>query len=267
MPEGDTIHRAAARLDAVLTGSRVGGVGGSHREVVHHGRRIAGRTVTAVSAAGKHLLVAFDNGWMLRTHLGMPGAWHVYRAGERWRRSPGAARVVLDTGEAVAVCFAAPTVQIAPEALVRRAIAHLGPDSASPDFDLAEAARRAAALPPAAPVADTLLDQGVLAGVGNVFKSEILFAERLHPLTPIGGLDEAALRLLVERAARLLAANRERPRRLTTGVDRPGRRLWVYQRAGEPCRRCAASIAAAWLGTPPRITFWCPSCQPEPART
>jgi len=107
----------------------------------------------------------------------------------------------------------------------------------------------------------------VLAGVGNVFKSEILFAERLHPLTPIGGLDEAALRLLVERAARLLAANRERPRRLTTGVDRPGRRLWVYQRAGEPCRRCAASIAAAWLGTPPRITFWCPSCQPEPART
>jgi endonuclease-8 len=262
VPEGDTIHRAAARLDASLTGRSVTRVGGTHRSVIRHGRRIEGRTVTGVTAAGKHLLVGFDNGWMLRTHLGMSGAWHLYESGERWRRSPGAARVVLETGEARAVCFAAPTVQIAPRHLVEEAIAHLGPDAATDGFDAMEASRRAAERAPETPVCDVLTDQSVLAGVGNVFKSEVLFAERIYPLTPIGRLDADRLGGLFDRAGRMVRANRAARRRVTTGVDRAGRRLWVYDRAGRPCRRCGTTIESAWVGSPPRVTAWCPSCQP-----
>jgi len=263
VPEGDTIHAAAARLGQALTGAVVERVSGTHPDAARHGARVAGHAVTGVSAVGKHLLIAFDNGWVVRTHLGMPGSWHLYRPGERWQRSPGAARVALTTADWVAVCFAAPTVQIAPAEQVQERIAHLGPDPLGEDFDPDEVVLRAAAADPDRTVADLLLDQSVIAGVGNVLKSEILFLEGLHPATPAGALDRGKLLRLAERARRLLQANRRPGPRVTTGTPARGYYLWVAGRSGQPCRRCTTPIEQGWVGDPPRVTTWCPLCQPE----
>jgi len=136
VPEGDTIHGVADRLDAELAGLEVVFTGGSHWAMIEFGRRIVGTRVVGATAHGKHLLVDFSNGWTLRTHLQMTGSWHVYEPGERWRKSPGKARVVVETPGAVGVCFSAPTVQLAPRRIVTERIAALGPDLMG-DFDAA----------------------------------------------------------------------------------------------------------------------------------
>jgi endonuclease-8 len=263
MPEGDTLHQTAARLHQALAGTTVERVSGSHRDVARHGGRITGARITAVASAGKHLLVGFDNGWTLRTHLGMPGSWHLYRAGERWRRSPGAARVVLHTAEWEAVCFAAPTVQLGPAQRVRERIAHLGPDAGADGFDPAEVLRRARAGEQQRTAADLLLDQSVLAGVGNVLKAEVLFLEGIDPRSTVADLDDAAILALAGRSDRLLRANRRPGPRNTTGMRGRDRDLWVAGRSGRPCLRCGTAIVEAWVGDPARITTWCPRCQPQ----
>ncbi len=260
MPEGDTLHQAASRLHDALAGQEVVALEGSHRAVRAEQRRIAGTLVESVESVGKHLLVHFDNGWTLRTHLGMPGSWRVYRSDEPWRKSPGKARVVIRTPEAVAVCFSAPTVQLAPRDRVASRIEHLGPDLTADGFAASEALARARSAE-APTVADLVLDQKVMAGAGNVFKNEMLFLERLHPRTDPATLDDAALASLIARARTLLLANRRPGPRLTTGERRPGPDRWVHGRAGKPCRRCGARIAVATLGELPRITYWCPRCQ------
>ena len=261
MPEGDTIHAAAGRLRRSLGGVTIEKVGGSHPAVRRDGRRLQGRTVRAVEARGKHLLVRFDHGWTLRTHLGMTGRWDTYGPGERWRASPGKARVVLEGAGVVAVCFAAPTVEIAPDAIVDRGLARLGPDLLGDDFDEDRFVTRASAAGPAT-VADLLLDQHLMAGVGNVIKCEVLFAERIHPATPAAALDDAGVRGLARRARKLLQANRDGGPRTTTGLPGDRNRLWVYGRSRLPCRRCRTEIVEGWVGDPPRITYWCPGCQP-----
>ncbi len=260
MPEGDSLYHAAAKLRAPLVGAKVERLEGSHRSVLVNGRRMAGKTVTAVESRGKHLLIHFDNGWALRTHLGMTGRWHLYQTGERWRASPGKARVVLRTEDHVAVCFAAPTVDLGPSARTEERIDHLGPDLTGDEFDAAEATRRATEST-ATTAADLLLDQRVMAGVGNVFKSEVLFLERVHPATTPAALDEAALAGLISRSRRLLLANLRPGRRTTTGDRGRGRELWVYGRGGKPCRRCRVPIEWAEMGSPLRVTYWCPRCQ------
>lgn len=264
MPEGDTIHHAAERLRPALVGQTVTSLGGSHRAVIREGRRINGRQVVDVRSVGKHLMIDFDNAWALRTHLGMPGSWHLYRPGERWRKTPGAARVVLETPSWVAVCFSAPTVQLAPVHLVEERIAHLGPDGIADDFDRDEVLRRAMALPGDTLAADLVADQTVMAGVGNVFKNEILFLERIHPRAELRLLDPAEVTALIDRGRKLLVANRTRGRRNTTGTTQQGHSRWVYGRGGDPCRRCGSAIESEWVGVElPRITYWCPTCQPE----
>jgi endonuclease-8 len=168
--------------------------------------------------------------------------------------------VVLEAGDLRAVCYAAPTVQIAPDHLVDAAIEHLGPDAAAPEFDEAEAVQRAASLPRPFTVSEAITDQSVLAGVGNVFKSEILFLEGLHPGTPVTALGRDRLVAVIRRARRLVFGNRTAGPRSTTGDVRPGRRHWVYGRAGRPCRRCGTAIASGWIAG--RVTYWCPGCQP-----
>lgn len=261
MPEGDTIHQAATRLREVLDGQVLESVEGSHHEVRREGRRLVGRRVTGVESLGKHLLVHVDRGWSLRTHLGMPGSWHVYREGDRWRRSPGAARVVLRSNGWVAVCFAAPSVQIAPTDMVLERVGHLGPDAITDDFDGAEAVRRAGDLPDDTAALDVVLDQRVMAGVGNVFANEILFLEGVHPLRRLGTLDDATLSALIARAHRLLVANRSPGARATTGSTRRGEELWVYGRSGRPCRRCGTRLTHGHGGIHRRVITWCPSCQ------
>jgi endonuclease-8 len=225
--------------------------------------RVVGATVASVESRGKHLLIGFDNGLTLRTHMRMTGSWHRYRPGERWRLPAQSATVVIETPEAVAVCFNAPVAELLTGTeLARHArLNALGPDLLSKDFepDVAVAQLRDR---PDAEVANALLDQEAMAGIGNVYKSEVLFLERTNPWTDVSALSDERLGAIVATARRLMRANLRGGARVTTGRRQPGAGLWVYGRAGRPCRRCATLIRAARQGELARTTYWCPRCQP-----
>ena len=257
MPEGDTVYQAARRLDAGLTGQvlrssdfRIPSLATSD---------ISGATVIGTVSRGKHLLTRVDTGLTLRTHLKMEGTWQVHPVGSRWRRPAHTARVILRTATTEAVGF-----QVVMD-LVRteredELVGHLGPDLLGPDWDPGVALERLLA-GPAVPIGDALLEQRNLAGVGNVFKSELCFLGRVDPLTPVEAVPD--LPAVVARAKQLLEVNKDRPTRITTGDRRRGYQLWVYGRRG-PCLRCGTRIAKADQGPPgqERPTYWCPSCQP-----
>jgi endonuclease-8 len=268
VPEGDTLARTASGLrpflvGRVVTGARTGGPGPRPRVELITGARVDG-----VDSVGKHLLIRFSNGLELRTHLGMHGSWHRYRPGERWRRPAVRARLILEVDGSVAVCFDAPTVELferRAEAL-HPALSRLGPDLLDADVDLAEVHRRLRAPERAGrPVGEVLLDQRALAGIGNVIRNEALFIERVDPFASVASLDDATLDRLVSTAARILRENASPahgPERVTTGRSRRSvGPLWVYGRAGRPCRRCGAPIRSVRRGDPPRVTYWCSACQ------
>lgn len=273
MPEGDTLFRTAAGLRPYLVGrtvvaARTGGPG-----AVPHVDRIVGREITAVEALGKNLLIRFDNGLELRTHLRMNGSWHRYRPGERWRRPPARARLVLEVPGAVAVCFDAPVVELLEQRVeaLHPSLGALGPDLLAPDFDADEAVRRLRDPSRGGlEIAAALLDQRALAGIGNVYKSELLWIERVWPFVKVERVDDETLARLVATARRLLVANvapARGPERVTTRGDRgaPGP-LYVYGRTGRPCRRCRTPLVSRRQGVdPPRTTYWCPVCQSTPA--
>jgi endonuclease-8 len=275
MPEGDTLFRTAAGLRPHLVGRVV--TAARARAPGPRIERVVGQEVTAVEAVGKNLLVRFANGLELRTHLRMHGSWHRYRPGERWRRPAGRAVVVLEVADAVAVCFDAPVVELLEVQAERlhEPLASLGPDATADEFDRSEALRRLRSPERAGrTIAEALLDQRALAGVGNVYKSEVLFVERVDPFARVGDLGGATLGRLVDRARALLLANRSSVARVTTGPAGDGRasalgpaappgrgRLWVYGRSGRPCRRCGSPIRSRRHGELPRTTYWCPSCQ------
>jgi len=258
MPEGDTLFRTAAGLRPHLVGREV-----TAARATRPGpqiERVVGSRVDAVESHGKNLVIRFDNGLELRTHMRMNGSWHRYRPGERWRRPPARARVVLEVPGAVAVCFDAPVVELfeqRAEAL-NPSLSALGPDLLDPSWDedaAAEALRRLRHPARADwPIAGALLDQRAVAGIGNIWRNETLFAERLDPLAPVRTLDDETLARLVETARRLLTDSA----RLA-----PGRApMRVYRRAGRPCPRCRTLIRSAALpGEVPRTTYWCPTCQ------
>jgi len=258
MPEGDTITRTARSLHTALAGKRVTRLD-VRRQTGE--KPVPGTTVVSVEARGKHLLVHFGDGRSLHTHLQLHGSWHLYRVGEPWRRSRAQARVVLEVDDGtVAVCFAAPIVELLDERRPRRAAAgldSLGPDLCRTDPDLDEVLRRLARVDAAVEIAPALLDQQVAAGIGNVYKSEVCFACGLDPAAPVGALDAVTRRALYERAATLLRANLARAHRVTVAGG-----LAVYGRAGEACRRCGTPIRRRRQGTPARSTYWCPTCQP-----
>jgi endonuclease-8 len=265
MPEGDTIYRIAdvlrrTLLGASITHARAQAQPGLRR--VPDLERLAGSIVTGVEARGKHLLIAFDNGLTLRTHLRMRGAWHRYRVGEAWKLPASRASAVLETPTAVAVCFDAPEVELMTDAQVARhpQLTALGPDLLSRSFDADEAARRLAANA-RRPLGEALLDQRLMAGVGNVYKSEIPFVEGLSPWRPVGELTDAQVAGVVATAHRLLGANVGGGARVTTGERRAGREMWVYGRVGRPCRRCGTPIEGRRQGEQARMTYWCPRCQ------
>ena len=278
MPEGDTIYRTAQVLGGVLTGETViaarGRPGGAALG------RVVGTRVERVASNGKHLLIDFSGGLTLHTHLRMHGSWHRYARGQRWRREPSRAVAVIEVPRAVAVCFDAPTVELLDTRAVKLhpALRTLGPDLLAAEFPLEVAlgGLRSADRANTA-IGDALLDQRVAAGIGNVYRSEILFIERVDPLAAVSSLDDTTLRRLLETARRLLVANRASPGRTTTpdllggqpGSGGPrGRtgRLWVYGRAGRPCRRCGTPIESALSGELPRRVYWCPMCQRGGAR-
>jgi endonuclease VIII len=268
MPEGDTVARTAAVLRRWLAGGSVRSARASAGPLLRHPpdlSPLAGMHVSAVEARGKQLLMTFENGrhrLTLRSHLGMTGSWHRYRPGERWRLSASRASLVLATDSAVAVCFDCPTAELLADADLARSrpLRVLGPDLLAPDLDADAAVGRLAAAPKLA-IGEALLDQRLVAGIGNVVRNEVLFMERVNPWTPVGEFDAATLRQLVEAAGRVLRGGASTGRRVTTGDPRRGASLWVYRRAGRPCRRCGTLILAARHGSGARTTYWCPSCQ------
>jgi endonuclease-8 len=271
MPEGDTLFRTAAGLRPYLVGRTVTAARANGPGPVPQVGRIIGREITGVESLGKNLLIRFDNGLEIRTHLRMNGSWHRYRPGERWRRPPGRARLVIEVPGAVAVCFDAPVVElleVRAESL-HPSLGPLGPDLLAAEFDADEAIGRLRHPSRAAvAIGEALLDQRALAGIGNVYKNEALWIEGVSPFVAVGALDDETLVGLVGTARRLLLINADRTHRVervTTGGSRaaPGP-LYVYGRTGRPCSRCGAAIVRAQQGTDiPRTTYWCPTCQTE----
>ena len=259
MPEGDTAHLAARRLDAALAGKVITRC--DLRVPRYATSDLSGQTVLNVGARGKHLLMRTDGDQTLHTHLKMEGEWHVYRPDERWQGPGHQVRAIIGSEDRVAVGFRLGICELLPTPEEHRVIGHLGPDPLGDDWD-AEIALAGFLKEPDRSVSDVLLDQRVIAGPGNVYRCEVLFLAGLHPSTPVERLDRPAE--LISLLARLMVANRDTGRQITTGDSRRGRTHWVYGRGGEQCRRCGTPIART-PGTPggERVTYWCPACQPE----
>lgn len=263
MPEGDTVHLAARRLAAALGG----------RHLTRTDLRVprlattdlAGSLVAEVVPRGKHILIRIDPDLTLHTHFKMEGAWHLHRPGERWRGPQFEIRAVLENEEWQAVGYRLPVLELIPRPREAEVVGHLGPDVLGPDWDENEVMTRLGRYPERA-VGEALLDQAILAGVGNVYKSEICFLSGVHPSTPLGELSD--LSRIVRLTKRLMEANRKTGSQVTTGDPRPGRSRWVYGRGGEPCRRCRTPIRRVHQPGPggARVTYWCPTCQPATAR-
>jgi endonuclease VIII len=271
MPEGDTVWNTARMLHRALAG-----------EVIRHSDfrvpalatvDLTGATVLECVSRGKHLLlrVADHEQLTLHSHLRMDGAWRIFSPGEAWRGRPShLIRVVLRAASAVAIGYSLHDLALVPTEDEEKLVGHLGPDLLSTagepgGWDLEEAVRRVKATP-TRPVAEALLDQTNLAGIGNLYKCELLFLRGLWPWTPVWQIDD--LPGLLTLAQRLLAANRGRWTQVTTGSLRRGQETYVYGRGGAPCRRCGTPIARddpGGVGGAPadRITYWCPHCQPE----
>lgn len=256
MPEGDTIHNAAARLRPALAGATLERF--EAPRLVGTRPRV-GETIDEVRAVGKHLLMEFSGGLTLETHMRMTGSWHLYAAGERWRKPAHLLRVRIDVPGWVAACFSAPVVRTFPTGSVGRSpIDHLGPDLCLPEPDLDVCLQRMVVLGlDDASVGEVLLDQRVANGVGNVFKSEVCWAERVDPATPLRRVPEDLRRRLLVTSNRLLMANLRPGRRQTVAGG-----LAVYGRRGRACRRCGTPILSSMQGDQARVTYWCPTCQP-----
>jgi endonuclease-8 len=266
MPEGDTIWRTARTLHAALAGRSVTAFESPLVTVAEAARRqrLVGRRVGYVESRGKHLLVHFEGGCALHTHLGMRGSWHTYRVETPWRTPRRRPRVVLEAGDVVAVCFSPAVVEVlsAPELHRHPALTRLGPDALSRRFDPAVARARLQERGEIE-VGVAVLDQTAFAGVGNVYKSEVLFLCGVDPFRLVAHIDQPTRERIVGTARRLLQRNLgPGPRRTTSSLSPQA--LWVYRRAGLPCRRCGTTIRRTLQGADRRSTYWCPRCQAGP---
>jgi endonuclease VIII len=263
MPEGDTVWRTARTLHAALAGKTVLAFDSSLFRVAVASRRlgVVGRRLEAVEARGKHLLVRFAGGAVLHTHLGMRGSWSLRRRAGSGRTFFSMARAVIETSEVVAVCTQAPVVEmLSPsQASAHPALARLGPDLLGPAFDPAVARRRLRERGDIE-IGVALMDQTALAGIGNVYKSEVLFLCRVSPLVRVRDLDDTTIDRLVGKAGELLRRNLGPGPRRTTSALSPLRH-WVYRRSRLPCRKCGTAIERTVQGDEARSTYFCPACQ------
>ena len=274
MPEGDTIYRAARTLQRAIGGKAITRFESALPKLsrVDEDSPIAGRTVEKVEAHGKWLLMHLSGGVILLTHMLMSGSWHIYRPGEAWKRSRQDMRIVIETADMIAVAFRVPIAEFHTADSLRRreGFNQLGPDVLGEKFDRQRALESLRARPELE-LAEAVLNQSVIAGPGNVFKSEVCFAARIDPFRTIGTLTDEELRRVVETADNYMHANiAETPGdkivtytgfRRTTGRSDPYARLWVYGRAGEACRVCGTSIEVKRQGKHARKTYYCPHCQ------
>jgi endonuclease-8 len=276
MPEGDTIFRTARTLHRALAGNVVTKFETQFPSLarVDYDTPLAGRVVEAVESSGKWVKMHFSGGLTLLTHMLMNGSWHIYRAGERWQRGRHQMRVAIQTKDFVAVAF---QIQIAEfhtaDSLRRhRSVSRLGPDVLAEEFDAEQAAARLAENPELE-AGEALLKQSIVAGMGNVYKSEVCFAAGVNPFRRVGSVGAPQLTTIMTAARKFMLNNVDwgsgnqivtyQGLRRTTGSSDPWDRLWVYGRTGQPCRRCGAAILSRKQGLDARVTFWCPNCQPE----
>jgi len=272
MPEGDTIHRTARTLHRALAGRVVTRFESVYPQLtrVDADAPLCGRTIERVEARGKHVLMWFsgDAPVILRTHMRMNGSWHIYRPGERWQRPRHEMRIVIETDVMHAIAFNVPVAELATADEIERgpALSTLGPDVLSDAFDASDAARRISERAEIS-IADALLDQSAIAGIGNIYKCEALFAAKVHPFAAVASLRPETIARVVATAVKMMRANVAEPgagamsARRTTGRTDPRARFWVYGRRGQPCRRCGTPIERD-ARTDARVTYWCRHCQP-----
>ena len=259
MPEGDTVWLTGHRLNEALAGRVVSAF--DLRVPRLATADLSGASVIDVSTRGKHILIRFDSAMTLHSHLRMDGSWQLTKAGAPARRYPAhLIRAIVGNDEWHAIGYRVHDLRLVATADEGALVDHLGPDLLGADWDPEHAVARILRHPEIA-IGEALLDQRNLAGIGNLYKSETLFMQRVSPFTPAG--EVADLRAVVDRAHRLMRANRDHPEQSTTGLLGRGQQHWVYQRSGEACRRCRTPIRRDEQGTPPwqRTTFWCPTCQ------
>jgi len=238
MPEGDTVWRVSRQLDEALAGRLL--TRSDFRVPRFATTDLAGRVVIEALARGKHLLIRIDRGVTIHTHLRMDGSWRIWPAGRPPPRDYRV-RLVLENAEWQAVGYLLGVVEVVPTAREAGVVGYLGPDLLGPDWDAAEAVRRLFAAPDR-PVGEALLDQRNLAGIGNLYKAEVLFLRGINPWQPVGTIND--MHSVVELARRLLDANKQRASQVTTGNPARGEETWVYGRAGRPCRRCGTPVLA-----------------------
>jgi endonuclease-8 len=275
VPEGDTLYRTARTLQLGLGGHIVTGFESMLPKLnrVHDDAPITGRVVEKVESQGKWLLIYFSGDLILLTHMLMSGSWHIYRPGEEWKRPKGQMRIVIATEKLMAIAFLVPVAEFhTAESLSRRqGLRDLGPRVLDADVDEGEMARRIRSRPDLE-IGLALMTQSLVAGIGNVYKSETCFACGVNPFRRVATLSDTELTCLISTSRRFMRANISETSgdkittytglRRTTGRANPGERLWVYRRTGEPCRKCGRRIESRKHGLDARTSFWCPACQP-----
>ena len=284
MPEGDTIYRAARALQKAIGRKVVTGfdTGLAKLARVNDDAPLVGRTVEKVESQGKWCLIFFSDDLILVTHMLMSGSWHLYRTGEKWWMGRDRMRVVIRTADWEAVGFNIPVAEFHTARSLEQSsqVPKLGPDVLSDEFTVERGVERLAAYgreSPDAEIAVVLLNQRVLAGLGNVYKSEVAFAAGVNPFRAMGTITPREMEVMVEVAQRYMKANvvdgASSPnggegivtysgKRRTTHSSNREERLWVYGRQGQECRRCGATVMMRKQGVQARSTYWCPECQP-----
>jgi endonuclease VIII len=277
MPEGDTIFRTARALGRALAGRSITGFRSNYPLLTryHDDTPLTGQQVECVESRGKWVLIYFSGGAILVTHMLMNGSWHIYRIGERWQEPGRNMRIVIENSACQAVGFRVPVAQMhTAGSLARdRRIPQPTADVLNADFDAEATAQRVLACADEE-IGDVLLHQRVLAGVGNVFKSEVCFVTGINPFCRVADLSPEQISMLIATSKKLVASNvlensgnmivTYRGQRRTTHQASPGESLWVYSRNGDPCRRCGERIRRRIQGPDARVTFWCPQCQSMP---
>lgn len=267
MPEGDTIHRAARTMQTALAGQRVTRFETALVQLarVDDETPVAGRTIERVRAEGKNLILEFSGDLHLHTHMRMHGSWHLYRPGEKWRKRRDDMRVVIETAAWVAVAFNVPVAEFHDARSLARQedLRQIGPDLLGETFDAEEAKRRIRERGDAE-IAEVIVNQRVVAGIGNEYKSEVLFLAGIHPFARVGDVGDDRLDRLLRVTRKLMLANirKRSPQRVTTFSLDPAQSKYVYGRGKQPCRKCGTAVEFAKQGLYARPTYWCPRCQP-----
>ena len=279
MPEGDTIYRAARALQKALGGKVVTAfdTGLATLASVDDDTPLIGRTIEKVEARGKWSLLFFSGDLILVTHMLMSGSWHIYKTGEKWWMPRSKMRVALSTADYQAVAFNVPIAEFHTARSLERnsQVPKLGPDILHDEFSIeagVQALRNRAATNPTDEIAVVLLNQRVVAGLGNVYKSEVAFAAGVNPFRPLSSITDREMTTMIEASHKYMKANvldgsgdgivTYSGNRRTTHSMNASDRLWVYRRQGQECRRCGSTILSRKQGEQARSTYWCPTCQP-----